>query len=136
MNYGELKEEFSALRNRLKRFEDRVGYDGENIEAPDDANERQLHDMARRVADRLYDIRWDLTYLAKDVMMEGELFKLPGGRYGLGDVEFTSGSSLEVYVQEDETWVISSVEHNGHDYYIKSLGVKTPINGVRVRIRG
>lgn len=138
MKYDELKEEFSSLLNKLKRVEDRVGYDAENVDAPSNANERQLYNTARHIVDQLYDIKWELSYLKKEILWEGTLTKQPNGRYSYdsGNSELTSGEPVEVYIEEDETWETSAVEHNGNDYYIKALGTDTPINGVRVRGRG
>lgn len=138
MNYEELESEFVSLCNKLKRFEDRVGYDAENVDAPGNANERQLYDTARHIVDKLYDVKWELSYLKREILWEGTLTKQSNGRYNCGTdgSELTSGSSVEVYIQEDDTWELTAVEHNGNDYYIKTLGVNTPINGVRARVRG
>lgn len=138
MNYDELKSAFSSLRNQLERFESRVGYDAENLDAPDDANGRQLHGTARKIVDQLYDIKWELAYLEKEILREGPLVKHSNGRYSCGPdgMELTSGSGIEVYIEEDEAWELSAVEHNGTDYYIKALGVDAPINGVLTRVRG
>lgn len=137
MKYDELKSVFSTLNGQLKRFEDRVGYDAEGLYPPADANERQLHRMARHIVDRLYDVSWQLTYLEKDILWEGSIAKQPNGRYRCGSdgVELTSGNPVEVYIEDDETWELSTVEHNGTDYYIKVLGSNAPIDGVCVRVR-
>lgn len=136
MNYKDLQSEFSVLLNKLQQFEDRIGYDAEHVDSPNTPDERQLYQVARRVSSAISDIKWDLNYLSKDLLCEGELIKQPNNRYALGTIELRSGSPIEVYDPEDDSWNISAVEHNGSDYYIESLGRETPIGNVLARVRG
>lgn len=135
MNYADLQNEFSVLWRSLKQFEDRIGRDADYLDPPENPDERQLHAVARHISDSISDIKWDLNYLTKEILCEGELIKQPNDRYAIGDVELTSGSPVEVYDPDDEAWMMSAVEHNGNDYYIKSLGRETPIENRLVRVR-
>jgi len=96
-----------------------------------------------KLADQLDDIHRRLEYLDKKIVAEGPIFHNSSGRYEMLNGEyFTSGSKIEILVKpiyEDEGrkpyWVLTSIEHNGDDYYAVALGRETPINGMTVRLR-
>ena len=96
---------------------------------------------------KLSDMQYKLEYLSKSVLFEDMLILRPDGRYGTsnGKAYYTSGSGIEFlcsvevlneegYFEDVQAWRLSSVEHNGSDYYI--VGYKdVDMNGLKVRVR-
>lgn len=137
------KEEVHKLQGSIKDLLYILGDEGENIMYSEDPDEKFLIRQYSKLTDKLDDIYRRLEYLAKDIVTEGMIFHNSAGRYELlnGDY-FTSGSIIEILVKpkyEDEEnkpyWVLTTVEHNGDDYYAVALGKETSINGMTVRLR-
>lgn len=92
------------------------------------------------------DSRW--SYLLRPVAYTDTLTLYPNGRYGTsnGRDYYTSGSLIEFENIKDATnaegsleetpvmWTISSVEHNGKDYYIVGYP-DVDLDGLKVRVR-
>jgi len=92
-----------------------------------------------KAADKAGDIINLLEQMIKPTLYEGRLEKNKNGRYEVEGYELSSGSSVEVWIEDEEDtdypghFVPSRVEHNGKDYYVVALGRETNIQGVLVR---
>lgn len=137
------KKEFHQLKGHIRELLYRLGDEGENIASSLNPDERFLARQYSSLTDKLDDIQRRLEYLDKEIVTEGPIFHNSAGRYELlnGDY-FTSGSTIEILVKpiyEDEEdssyWVLTTIEHNGDDYYAVALGRETSINGMTVRLR-
>lgn len=135
------EKEFGKLKRQLHDLLYRLGDDGENIAASRDVDERFLIRQYRMLAEQLDAIHRKLEYLSKDVISEGPIFHNSAGRYEMLNGEyFTSGSRIELLVKDDDEdertyWVLTTIEHNGDDYYAVALGRETSINGMTARLR-
>lgn len=86
-----------------------------------------------------------ISYMEKPIKGEYVLHKNSNGRYECSAHEYTCGDGIEYYAYDERNeryrWVISSVEHDGNDYYIvhsKWLRCDrnaVPLEGLRIRIR-
>lgn len=132
------QKEFEKLKRQLHDLLYRLGDDGGNIASSRDLDERFLIGQYRGLAENLDDIHRKLEYLSKDVISEGPIFHNSAGRYEMlnGDY-FTSGSRIELLVEDDDEdedertyWVLTTIEHNGDDYYAVALGREASINGM------
>ncbi|WP_372868144.1 DUF5348 domain-containing protein [Planomicrobium okeanokoites] len=137
------QKEFEKLKRQLHDLLYRLGDDGGNIASSRDLDERFLIGQYRGLAENLDDIHRKLEYLSKDVISEGPIFHNSAGRYEMlnGDY-FTSGSRIELLVEDDDEdedertyWVLTTIEHNGDDYYAVALGREASINGMTARLR-
>lgn len=137
--------EFGKLKKQLRDLLYRLGDDGENIVSSQSLDERFLFQQYRGLTEKLDDIYRKLEYLSKDVISEGPIFHNSAGRYEMLNGEyFTSGSTIELLVKDEDEdededegtyWILTTIEHNGDDYYAKALGRDTSINGMTARLR-
>lgn len=137
------QKEFGKLKRQLHDLLYRLGDDGENITSSRNVDERFLIRQYRMLTEKLDDIHRKLEYLSKEVISEGPIFHNSAGRYEMlnGDY-FSSGSRIELLVKDDDEnedertyWVLTTIEHNGDDYYAVALGRETSINGMTARLR-
>lgn len=130
---------FSDLRRIIGNFEDRDGYLPDDFEVRDSNNVEECFQslIALSIVGYLDEIKYILDWIDKPVKAKGYLVQNSTGRYEIGgtDYYFTSGYPLEVFLEEDNRWYKSHVEHDGEDYYIVCLGRNTPIEGLLVRTR-
>ena len=150
MNINELMKSLSELNSELKylvrktkidRYDDLSG-----VEA-DWNNPEQLLLVEKLCSamQKISEASDTISYLEKPIKGEYVLHKNSNGRYECSAHEYTCGNCIEYYafdeLDEHYRWIVSSVEHNGDDYYIvgsKSLscdGNAVPLEGLRVRIR-
>ncbi len=137
------QKEFGKLKKQLHDLLYRLGDDGENIAPSRDLDERFLIQQYRGLTEKLDGIHRKLEYLSKDVISEGPIFHNSAGRYEMLNGEyFTSGSTIELLVKDEDEdederayWILTTIEHNGDDYYAVTLGRETSINGMTARLR-
>lgn len=98
--------------------------------------EQYLRVMFYRISNDLKNGEQLIKRTFTEVDDEGVLYKQSDGRYGFGHHSFYSGSQLE-YLDNDEDygrrWVHSHIDHKDGDYCMR--GTKTPLEGMRVRIK-
>lgn len=108
-----------------------VKYDRHN---PDDVQKiMELTDMMRKLNDMYYSAK----YLTRSVIHEGVLWKDSNGRYTDDYKTYTSGSSIEVLIDDgysDPHWEVCRVEYNGNDYYLVEHS-RIPMYGLQTRVR-
>ena len=124
------------IENSISKLEDRHGYLPEEFEySYDNPEEKYQHDTVRSVISQLADVQTQIKWMNKSVISEGILVKNNIDRYEIQgtEIEFSSGSPLDVWNNEWNQWETSRIEHNGEDYYIVSLGRNKPISGLKVR---
>lgn len=130
-----------ALNIQIERIIKDFGYEIEQIEYNyHNLDEAFLRDQVSNIAYKLDSISNDIAYLAKSVVEEGIIHHNSDGRYELpSGTYFTSGSICEILsydsYHEMERWNLTSIEHNGTDYYATALGKDISIDGKYVRIR-
>lgn len=96
-------------------------------------------DELKCIAEKLADIRADISYLTLPVAEESSLRKGTDGKYRTTKrYRYDCGTLIEALVSDDyhdaPYWTVTRVEHNGKDYYL--VGHKdTPMKGLRVRVR-
>ncbi len=150
MNINELMKSLSVLNSEFARLIKKTRIDKyddlSEIEA-DNNNPEQLLLIVelRNVMLNISNASYTISYLKKPIKGEYVLHKNSDGRYECNAHEYTCGNCIEYYAYDNweghYRWVISSVEHDGDDYYIvgsKSLssdGNAIPLEGLRVRIR-
>lgn len=103
-----------------------------------DAEEEYIFTMLYRAINRIEDAVAVLEQMKKPVLTEGYLEKNRYGRYELNGYELTSGSPIEIWIEDREfdaggSWFSTRIEHNGEDYY--AIGRRTPLEGLRARIK-
>jgi hypothetical protein len=139
----ELQQAFRSLKFAIEKYRSIVGDDGENVSLHYGEDGRFWFDQARNMDSTLYSIWWELNYLQGEIVEEGYLLHNMAKRYCLNtndDYYYTSGSTIEYFYfderyPEDAGWQLSTMEHNGDDYYIVSLGKTVKPEGVKVRVR-
>jgi len=105
-----------------------------------DPEQGLLRDELGAIMRKLSDISWELDYLSKPISYQGTIRRLSSGRYGTEDgFYYTSGRIIEALIEdpyepERMTWIVSSVEHDGKDYYIVNYP-KIKMAGLQVRRR-
>lgn len=99
--------------------------------------ERSNFNVLYEVQDKIIDAYRLLEYLDKPVKSEGRLEKLSNGRYSVNGFELSSGSYVEYFSDDEDggSFVPSRLEHNGHDYYIVSLGKDKSIEDLKIKIK-
>ena len=125
----EIENSISKLEDRHENLPEEFEYNYENPE------EKYQHDAVRSVMSKLEDVQRQIKWMNKPILSEGILVKNSINRYEIQgtEIEFSSGSPLDVWNEEWNQWETTRIEHNGEDYYIVSLGRETPILGVKVR---
>lgn len=81
----------------------------------------------------------DIEYLKKSIKAEGTLYLNRVDRYAINDeVYFKLGDTIEILLEDEKSnskiWIVSTIEHNGRDYYIKSKP-ELKLNGLYARYR-
>lgn len=120
--------------SEFDEYDDLSGVEIDN----DNINERFVREQLRAVMQSLQDASGDLNYLNKDIIDEYTVHKNSGGRYEAGGREYTCGSVIEFCYYDDfderYRWDVSSVEHDGEDYYIvRHKNIQ--LEGLKVRRR-
>lgn len=98
-----------------------------------------LLDELRRITERLADIQDYISYLTRPIIEESRLSKGTAGKYRTAKGHcYDCTSVIEALVSDEyhdvPYWAITSVEHNGKDYYL--VGHKDiPMKGLHVRVR-
>lgn len=151
-NIRELQKEMDALQSQiasvltLSKYEEYDDFSGVDCDI-DNPDELLLRKEYRELCYRLSEVNMRLTYLKRDILLEDTLIVRPDGRYGThnGDFYYTSGSLIEFlymdeilgtdgYLVKRPLWCISTVEHNGTDYYVVGYN-DIDLYGLKVRIR-
>lgn len=145
MKLDELKKEMFELNEEIKYLLKKTGFaeyeELEKVEAdhsnPDDLF--ILHEL-RAACYRLSEASDDISYLEGEIIGEYKLKKNSCGRYETPKHEYTCGNTIEFmyYDEFDErnVWAVSSVEHDGNDYYITGSRYKgIQLEGLTVRQR-
>lgn len=139
ISLADTQKEFEKLKRQLHDLLYRLGDDGENITTSRELDEKFLSRQYRGLTEQVEDMHRKLEYLSKEVVSEGPIFHNSAGRYELlnGDY-FTSGSTIELLINDEDEgsyWILTTIEHNGDDYYAVALGRETSINGMTARLR-
>lgn len=124
------------IENSISKLEDRYGCLPEEFEYNyDDPEEKYQHDTVRSVVSKLDEVQKQIKWMSKSVIAEGILVKNNNNRYEIHgtEIEFSSGSPLDVWNNEWNQWETSRIEHSGEDYYIVSFGKNKSISGLKVR---
>lgn len=135
----ELKQALKVLEeieHTISKLEDRYGKLPEEFEYDyDNPKDKYQHDAVLSIVSTLEKAQRQIKWMNKPILSEGILVKNQNDRYEIEgtNIEFSSGSPLDVWDEEWGQWETSRVEHNGGDYYIVSLGRERPIAGVKVR---
>ena len=150
MNINELMKSLSKLNPEFKCLINKTGIDKyddlSEVEADlDNPEQLFLVEELCSAMKKIYEVSYTISYLEKPIKGEYVLHKNSNGRYECSAHEYTCGNCIEYYAydnwNEHYRWIISSVEHDGDDYYIvgsKSLssdGNAVQLEGLRVRIR-
>lgn len=147
----ELKKEMRKLQDQIKKIMQMTKYQSyDDLSAVEydhtDPDDLQYIDEYRLALDNLSRINHRLSYMDRPVAYTDTLILRPDGRYGTGSDRFyfTSGTVIEfAYIEEVQNadgyeeipvWTISSVEHNGKDYYIVGYP-DVSMDGLKVRVR-
>lgn len=148
----EVKKEMRKLQDQIKKIMQMTRYQSyDDLSAVEydhtDPDDLQYIDEYRLALDNLSRIDYRLSYLDRQVSYTDTLILRPDGRYGTRNDRFyyTSGSVIEFlytkevlnedgYFGEMPVWTISSVEHNGTDYYIVGYP-DVDLDGLKVRVR-
>ena len=124
------------IENSISKLKDRYGSLPEEFEYNyDDPEEKYQHDTVRSVVSKLDEVQKQIKWMSKSVIAEGILVKNNNNPYEIQgtEIEFSSGSPLDVWNNEWKQWETSRIEHSGEDYYIVSFGKNKPISGLKVR---
>ena len=136
MNMKELQNSLNRLNSQIKRILRETGFDkyGELDTEYDreDPEEVMLWSEFSTILMKLDEVSRDLSYLDRPIRRSGKLRKNSNGRYACGGYELTSGSGVEILV--DGEWLITSIEHNGRDYYAVACR-DLDLDGVDARVR-
>ncbi|MBX0320341.1 DUF5348 domain-containing protein [Shouchella clausii] len=125
---------FYKIRRQIRKLEEEGGLPQELTRQSDNPDETLKSTLGMSILGKLEDISYMMDWLEKPIAADGVLAKNHNGRYGVQDIELTSGHPLEVWDEEYKEWSLSRIEYD-NDYYITSLGRDKSIEGVRVRIR-
>ena len=124
------------IENSISKLEDRYGNLPEEFKYNyDNPEEKYQHDTIRSVISKLDEVQTQINWMNKPIIAEGILVKNNNNRFEIQgtEIEFSSGSPLDVWNNEWNQWETSRIEYSGEDYYIVSLGRNTPISGLKVR---
>lgn len=131
--------EIEALAKKLDDALDELpGCDDETME------EENIRGALYHAADKLNDAKRAIEYFKRPTE-EGYLIQNKNGRFEMNDREFTSGSSIEVYLKKDpknnieEGWYSGRVEYTHRDnqegYYFFGANKPFLTEGMKARIR-
>ena len=142
MNIQQLYNNLSDLNKEISTILKQSGFDTHNdlydLDCGSDPDSLMLREELTDVLDHLDVVNSILNYLGKKIAGEYTLHKNKNDRYSCDLHEYTCGNRIEFYYYDDDIekyrWNISTVEHNGSDYYI--VGYRDiSLNGLKVRIR-
>ena len=142
MNIQQLYNTVSDLNKQISKILKQAGFDTHNdlydLDCGSDSDSLMLREELTDVLDHLDVVNSILNYLGKKIAGEYTLHKNKNDRYSCDLHEYTCGNRIEFYYYDDDIekyrWNISTVEHNGSDYYI--VGYRDiSLNGLKVRIR-
>ena len=142
MNIQQLYNNFSDLNKEISTILTQSGFDTHNdlydLDCGSDPDSLMLREELTDVLNHLDVVNSILNYLGKKIAGEYTLHKNKNDRYSCDLHEYTCGNRIEFYYYDDDIekyrWNISTVEHNGSDYYI--VGYRDiSLNGLKVRIR-
>ena len=143
MTIIELQEALNKINEQAKKICKETGYEtyGElsNVEFdPKNPEHAFLMDELYSAVHKLDQVSWGLDYLNRPVRYEGVLTLNSRDRYELCGIELTCGSGLEILYYDElferYTWIASSIEHNGKEYYFVAKP-NIELEGVTARIR-
>lgn len=105
----------------------------------DDSEQLFLLDELRGIMEKMADVEYAIRYLSQPVLETGRLRKNASGRYETKSGHYyCCGSPIEALISDDHYdvpyWVLTSVEHDGVDYYLVGHR-ETSMSGLVVRIR-
>lgn len=105
----------------------------------EDSEQLFLLDELRGIMEKLADAEDAIRYLSQPVLETGRLWKNASGRYETESGHYyCCGSSIEALISDDHYdvpyWVLTSVEHDGVDYYLVGHR-ETSMAGLVVRVR-
>lgn len=88
-----------------------------------DGEQILIWDELRRITERLADVQEYISYLTRPVAEESRLSKGTAGKYRTAKGHYYDCTSVIEALVSDEYhdvpyWTITSVEHNGKDYYL------------------
>lgn len=139
----ECQTEISKAKAAIDRLVQKLGEDGiEGIKIDEEnADQAFLRREYVEVVYNLIDVADRIEYLSKSIIEQGSVFLNEQGRYEFPSGTYlTSGCLCEVLYDDsfylEERWVVTSIEHNGEDYFATSLGREIPIGQLQFRIRG
>lgn len=132
MELNRAKKLLSKIESDLEPFENlqEIDHDYMNPEERFEANQ------IMQIADNLNEAIAKIKYLSKPIRAKGILTKRSDGRFGIAETEiyFTSGSSIEIWDDEDKQYYTTTIEHTNGDYYAVSFpGVSLEGTAVRAR---
>lgn len=142
MNIQQLYNTVSDHNKQISTILKQSGFDTHNdlydLDCGSDPESLMLREELTDVLDRLDIVHNSIDYLNKKIAGEYTLHKNRSDRYSCDLHEFTCGNRIEFYYYDDDIekyrWNISTVEHNGSDYYI--VGYRdVALDGLKVRIR-
>lgn len=91
----------------------------------------------RLLENELADAKSGIEYIVRDVKYEGTLqLQIANGRYDLDGCELSTGSSVEIWDEEEQDWIIGRIEHSyehGGYYFYQKPSIM--LHGARARKR-
>lgn len=143
MNIYELKDALNKINEQAKKICRTTGYEtsGElsSIDFdPKDPEQAFLFDELYSAVHKLDQVSWGLDYLNRPIRCEGTLTLNNNDRYELCGIELTCGCGIEIMYYDNyyerHTWIASSIEHNGKDYYFVAKP-DLELDGAKARLR-
>nr|WP_303040173.1 DUF5348 domain-containing protein [Enterocloster clostridioformis] len=152
MKLNDMSDKLNSLSTEIKRVLSVSGYeDYSDLSCVDYDNSSSedllLMDEYNKIVAKLSDINDTLTYLTRPIKCTGKLHKDSCGRYAIDEYTWTSGCTIEFLCKDSwhqrdvdgewvntPYWAVSSVEHNGQDYYIVYHN-DVMMDGLEVRVR-
>jgi YHS domain-containing protein len=127
----EILDKMQFYLKKVNKSSDEFEYDFDNVE------DRFKNNMAQKIARHMDELYYLAEWLAKPIVSEGRLVKNDLGRYEIEgtDYYFTSGSTIEIWDEEDESYVKTRLEHTNGDYYAYAFGPQVKLEGLRARTR-
>jgi archaellum component FlaC len=139
INLQETTKGLIRLDKSIKRLLTKTGYDCDNIKYDNyKSNDKSLFVECSSVINQLENIHMLLDYVLNPVIEEGYISLDENGKYVLpSGKELINGSKCEVLcgVCGKNEWIYTLIEKDNENYYATSLGSRTSIDGLKVRIR-
>lgn len=152
MKLTDMSDKLNSLSTEIKRILSVSGYeDYSDLSCVDydssSSEDLLLMDEYNKIVAKLSDINDTLTYLKRPIKYTGKLYKDSRGHYAIDEYTWTSGSTIEFLCKDSRHmrtvegewvntpyWTVSSIEHNGQDYYIVYHN-DVMLQGLEVRVR-